>query len=82
MKGLTEKERRKALLVPPISAFEALEGDRQARRRRTGRVDILVTTPHQATVKDIGDISDEKWQTTLEVNIYAMFTSRRLPFRT
>ena len=40
----------------------------------TGGVDILVNNAaHQATFKDIGDISDEEWQTTFDVNIHAMF---------
>jgi NAD(P)-dependent dehydrogenase (short-subunit alcohol dehydrogenase family) len=39
-----------------------------------GGVDILVNNAaHQATFKDIGDISDEEWQLTFEVNIHAMF---------
>ena len=28
---------------------------------------------HQATFKDIGDISDEEWELTFKVNIHAMF---------
>jgi NAD(P)-dependent dehydrogenase (short-subunit alcohol dehydrogenase family) len=39
-----------------------------------GGIDILVNdAAHQATFKDIGDISDEEWQMTFEVNIHAMF---------
>jgi len=39
-----------------------------------GGIDILVNNAaHQATFKHIGDISDEEWQTTFEVNIHAMF---------
>ena len=39
-----------------------------------GGIDILVNNAaHQATFKDIGDISDEEWQTTFEVNIHTMF---------
>jgi NAD(P)-dependent dehydrogenase (short-subunit alcohol dehydrogenase family) len=38
------------------------------------RVDILVNNAaHQATFKDIKDISDEEWQRTFETNIHAMF---------
>jgi NAD(P)-dependent dehydrogenase (short-subunit alcohol dehydrogenase family) len=36
--------------------------------------DILVNNAaHQATFKDIADISDEEWQRTFETNIHAMF---------
>jgi NAD(P)-dependent dehydrogenase (short-subunit alcohol dehydrogenase family) len=39
-----------------------------------GGIDILVNNAaHQATFKHIGDIGDEEWQTTFEVNIHAMF---------
>jgi NAD(P)-dependent dehydrogenase (short-subunit alcohol dehydrogenase family) len=39
-----------------------------------GGVDILVNNAaHQATFGDIGDISDEEWRLTFEVNIHAMF---------
>jgi NAD(P)-dependent dehydrogenase (short-subunit alcohol dehydrogenase family) len=39
-----------------------------------GRIDILVNNAaHQATFKDIADISDAEWQLTFEVNIHAMF---------
>ena len=39
-----------------------------------GGVDILVNNAaHQASFKDIGDISDEEWQLTFAVNIHAMF---------
>lgn len=37
-------------------------------------VDILVNNAaHQASFKDIGDISDEEWELTFKVNIHAMF---------
>ncbi|MBB4366793.1 NAD(P)-dependent dehydrogenase (short-subunit alcohol dehydrogenase family) [Bradyrhizobium sp. CIR18] len=39
-----------------------------------GGIDILVNNAaHQATFKDIADISDDEWQSTFEVNIHAMF---------
>jgi len=39
-----------------------------------GGIDILVNNAaHQATFKDIGDISDEEWELTFKVNIHAMF---------
>jgi len=39
-----------------------------------GGIDILVNNAaHQATFKDIGEISDEEWETTFKTNIHAMF---------
>jgi hypothetical protein len=39
-----------------------------------GGVDILVNNAaHQASFKDITDISDEEWELTFKVNIHAMF---------
>jgi NAD(P)-dependent dehydrogenase (short-subunit alcohol dehydrogenase family) len=39
-----------------------------------GGIDILVNNAaHQASFKDIGDISDEEWEFTFRVNIHAMF---------
>ena len=39
-----------------------------------GGIDILVNNAaHQATFKEIGDISDEEWELTFRVNIHAMF---------
>ena len=39
-----------------------------------GGIDILVNNAaHQASFKDIGDISDEEWELTFKVNIHAMF---------
>ncbi|WP_454616607.1 SDR family oxidoreductase [Bradyrhizobium cenepequi] len=75
VKQLVEKEGRKAILV---------EGDlRNAEHCRTvvnratsdlGSIDILVNNAaHQATFKDIGDISDDEWRLTFDVNIHAMF---------
>lgn len=73
--ALIGKEGRKAVLV---------EGDlRSADHRRAvvdravsdlGGIDILVNNAaHQATFADIGDISDDEWRGTFEVNIHAMF---------
>jgi NAD(P)-dependent dehydrogenase (short-subunit alcohol dehydrogenase family) len=74
-KQLVEQAGRKAVLVA---------GDIQnaAHCRRIvdkavaelGGVDILVNNAaHQASFKDIGDISDEEWKLTFKVNIHAMF---------
>ena len=39
-----------------------------------GGIDILVNNAaHQASFKDIGEISDEEWELTFKVNIHAMF---------
>ena len=39
-----------------------------------GGIDILVNNAaHQATFKDLSDISDEEWEFTFRVNIHAMF---------
>ena len=39
-----------------------------------GGIDILVNNAaHQATFKDIGDISDEEWEMTFQTNIHSMF---------
>ncbi|MBN9264692.1 MAG: SDR family oxidoreductase [Hyphomicrobium sp.] len=74
-KKLVEAAGQKALLVP---------GDIQnAAQCRTiiekavselGGIDILVNNAaHQASFKQIGDISDEEWELTFRVNIHAMF---------
>ena len=42
--------------------------------RELGGLDILVNNAaHQASFKDIGDITDEEWELTFKVNIHAMF---------
>jgi NAD(P)-dependent dehydrogenase (short-subunit alcohol dehydrogenase family) len=41
---------------------------------KLGGIDILVNNAaHQASFKDIEDISDEEWELTFKVNIHAMF---------
>lgn len=72
---LVEQAGRKAVLLP---------GDPQAAAhcRRAidvavselGGIDILINNAaHQATFKEIGDISDEEWELTFRVNMHAMF---------
>ncbi|MBW7962717.1 SDR family oxidoreductase [Bradyrhizobium sp. BR 10261] len=75
VKALVEREGRKAIL---IAGDIRDPGHCRAIVRRAveelGGLDILVNNAaHQATFKDIGDISDDEWQLTFEVNIHAMF---------
>jgi NAD(P)-dependent dehydrogenase (short-subunit alcohol dehydrogenase family) len=75
VKSLIEKEGRKAVLL----AGDLRKADHcryviQQAVEALGGVDILVNNAaHQATFKDIGDISDEEWETTFQTNIHAMF---------
>jgi NAD(P)-dependent dehydrogenase (short-subunit alcohol dehydrogenase family) len=75
VKGLVEKEGRKAVLVAgDIRDPKHCRAIVQRAVDELGGIEILVNNAaHQATFKDIGDISDEEWQTTFEVNIHAMF---------
>ncbi len=72
---LVEREGQKAVLV----AGDLRDADHcrsviQQAVDELGGIDILVNNAaHQATFKDIGDISDEEWRLTFEVNIHAMF---------
>jgi len=75
VKSLVEKEGRKAILLagdlknPDHCRFVI-----QHAVETLGGIDILVNNAaHQATFRDIGDISDEEWQSTFETNIHAMF---------
>ncbi|ABD06215.1 Short-chain dehydrogenase/reductase SDR [Rhodopseudomonas palustris HaA2] len=75
LKALVEKEGRKAVLV--AGDLQDPAHCRSVVTRAVdelGGVDILVNNAaHQATFKDIGDISDEEWELTFKVNIHAMF---------
>jgi NAD(P)-dependent dehydrogenase (short-subunit alcohol dehydrogenase family) len=75
VKALVEDEGRKAILV--AGDIRNPDHCRSIVRRAVdelGGIDILVNNAaHQATFKDIGDISDEEWQHTFETNIHAMF---------
>jgi NAD(P)-dependent dehydrogenase (short-subunit alcohol dehydrogenase family) len=75
VKKLVEKEGRKAVL-----AAGDLQDARHCREviqkavDELGGIDILVNNAaHQATFKDIADISDEEWEMTFRTNIHAMF---------
>jgi NAD(P)-dependent dehydrogenase (short-subunit alcohol dehydrogenase family) len=74
-KRLVENEGRKVVLVP---------GDLQEAAHcrkivdtavdQLGGIDVLVNNAaHQASFKEIEDISDEEWELTFRVNIHAMF---------
>src|ERR1700733_4983005 len=75
VQALTEREGRKAVLVP--GDLSDPDHCRSVVRRaidELGGIDILVNNAaHQATFKDIGDISDEEWDLTFRTNIHAMF---------
>ena len=75
VKALVEKEGRKAVLVSgDIRDPQHCKAIVKRAVDELAGVDILVNNAaHQATFKDIGDISDEEWRTTFEVNIHAMF---------
>ena len=75
VKAIVEKEGRKAVLVAgDISNPEHCRSVIKRAVDEFGTVDILVNNAaHQATFKEIADISDEEWQTTFAVNIHAMF---------
>ena len=75
VKKLIEKEGRKAVLV--AGDLQDAKHCREVIKRAVdglGGIDILVNNAaHQATFKDIGDISDEEWEKTFRTNIHAMF---------
>ncbi|MET4071359.1 NAD(P)-dependent dehydrogenase (short-subunit alcohol dehydrogenase family) [Bradyrhizobium sp. S3.2.6] len=75
VKALIEKAGRKAVLFP--GDLRKPDYCRAVIKRAVdelGGIDILVNNAaHQATFKDIADISDDEWQSTFEVNIHAMF---------
>ncbi|WFU31649.1 SDR family oxidoreductase [Bradyrhizobium brasilense] len=73
--ALIEKEGRKAILVDgDLRSADHCRAVVGRAVRDLGGVDILVNNAaHQATFADIGDISDEEWRMTFEVNIHAMF---------
>jgi NAD(P)-dependent dehydrogenase (short-subunit alcohol dehydrogenase family) len=75
VKKLVEKEGRKAVLV--AGDLQDAKHCREVIKKAVddlGGIDILVNNAaHQATFKDIGDISDEEWEKTFRTNIHSMF---------
>ncbi|MGY0571216.1 SDR family oxidoreductase [Bradyrhizobium sp. RDM12] len=69
------KEGRKAVLVEgDLRSADHCRAVVDSAVRDLGGIDILVNNAaHQATFADIGDISDEEWRMTFDVNIHAMF---------
>ncbi len=74
-KRLVEEAGRKAVLVPgDIKTAAHCRAIIDNAVQEFGGIDILVNNAaHQATFSDIGDISDEEWELTFQVNIHAMF---------
>ncbi|OPY98819.1 NAD(P)-dependent oxidoreductase [Bradyrhizobium sacchari] len=75
VKALVEREGRKAgLIAGDIANPDHCRSIVHRAVEELGGIDILVNNAaHQATFKDIQDISDGEWQRTFEVNIHAMF---------
>lgn len=75
VRSLIEKEGRKAALVAgDISDPDHCQAIVRRAVEELGGLDIVVNNAaHQATFKEIGDISDDEWRMTFEVNIHAMF---------
>jgi NAD(P)-dependent dehydrogenase (short-subunit alcohol dehydrogenase family) len=74
-KRLVEAAGRKAVLVPgDIQNSAHCRKIIEKAVAELGGIDVLVNNAaHQASFKDIGDISDEEWELTFKVNIHAMF---------
>ena len=74
-KQLVEAEGCKAVLMPgDITDPAHCRAIVQKAVDALGGIDILVNNAaHQATFKDIGDISDDEWDLTFRTNIHAMF---------
>jgi hypothetical protein len=72
---LVQEAGRKAVLVPgdvgdPAHCRSIVEHAIAA----LGKIDILVNNAaHQATFKELADISDEEWERTFRTNVHAMF---------
>lgn len=74
-KRLVEESGRKAVLVRgDIKTGAHCRAIIDRAVKELGGIDILVNNAaHQATFSDIGDISDQEWELTFQVNIHAMF---------
>src|SRR5438270_691106 len=74
-KSVVEDAGRKAILMPgDIKDAKHCRAIIDKAVKEFGRVDILVNNAaHQATFKDVEEISDEEWDVTFRTNIYAMF---------
>ncbi len=72
---LIEDAGRKALLMPGDVGVPAhCRALVQRAADEWGDIDILVNNAaHQATFKQVSDISDEEWENTFRTNIHAMF---------
>ena len=72
---LVEEAGRKAVLVKGDIQFpDHCRSIVERAVSELGGIDILVNNAaHQATFKEIGEISDEEWELTFKVNIHAMF---------
>lgn len=72
---LVEAEGRKALLMPgDIADAPHCRAIIDRAVAQLGGIDILVNNAaHQASFKDIAEISDQEWEMTFQVNIHAMF---------
>ena len=75
VKALVEQEARKVVLVAgDIRDPHHCRSLVERAVDELGGVDILVNNAaHQATFDEIGEISDEEWRMTFDVNIHAMF---------
>lgn len=75
VKALIEAAGRKAVVVPgDITDSAHCRRIVETAVNELGGLDILVNNAaHQATFKDIADISDDEWDLTFRTNIYAMF---------
>jgi NAD(P)-dependent dehydrogenase (short-subunit alcohol dehydrogenase family) len=75
VKDLIEKEGRKAVLLSgDLQKSGHCRAVIQKAVDELGGIDILVNNAaHQATFKDIGDVSDEEWDLIFRVNIHPMF---------